>query len=505
MDWHTHRRLLVPAFFMIGCVFGTSARLTAQTTVQPVRIGQTFGYGETPLSSTPSGQPAAQASPLPIDLVTVLRLVDANNPSINLAKARVEESYQRWQQAKALWLPTLTAGSTYLRHDGQIQRAQGDVFTTSRSSLFAGGGAFMRFDFADALFLPLVSRLLTEAEAARSLSVTQNRQLDAALAYFDLLQIHGAIAVNADTLSRAEQMLSRAVAADKIGLSKNKSDVNRAETEVNLRKQEAIVLRGRAAAASARLVRLLLLDPTIELVPAEITVLPVTLLPPNCTLESLLYLGYAQRPEMAFAQAQLGASEARVQQARLGPLVPKMQLEYLGGTFGGGINSSMGNFDGRGDGTASVFWELRNLGVGNVSQVRERRAVLSQARYNQQEIQAQVAAEIAEYAKLAGARFQSLDNAQKAVANADEMYRKLLETSFGMIGPRAQYDALEPLLAIQSLNQARTVYLNEVIEFNRSQFRLYTAIGQPALQAMQSLTTTPVSVPVLPAGNPAPK
>src|SRR5439155_20920225 len=103
-----------------------------------------------------------------------------------------------------------------------------------------------------------------------------------------------------------------------------------------------------------------------------------------------------------------------------------------------------------------------------------------------------------ETAKLAGARFQSLRNAELAVTNAIEMYRKLLDTSFGMIGPRAQYDALEPLLAIQALNQARTVYLNEVTEFNRLQFRLYTAIGQPPLQALSTMSTTPLPIPAAP-------
>ena len=109
-----------------------------------------------------------------VQRTSVLRLVDANNPSIALAKARVEEAYQRWQQAQVLWLPTINVGSSYLRHDGQIQNARGLVFTTSRSSLFGGGGAFMRFDAADALFLPRVSRHLTDAEASRSQAVTQN-------------------------------------------------------------------------------------------------------------------------------------------------------------------------------------------------------------------------------------------------------------------------------------------------------------------------------------------
>lgn len=466
---------------------------------QPCSPGDSgIGYGQ--VAYTANGPAATAAVVLPIDLPTTLRLANASNPTIGLARARVEEAYQRYQQASVLWLPNLTVGSQYNRHDGQIQAVRGDVFTTSRSSLFAGGGAVARFDLSNALFLPLVAKKLTDAEAARTQAVTNNIQLDSALAYFDLLQVHGAIAVNADTLARAEQMLNRADAADKTGLSRNKSDVDRAKTEVEVRKQEAIVLRGRAAAASARLARLLLLDPSVQLVPADETVLPVTLLPPTCSLESLLQIGYSQRPEMFLAQSQFDANEVRLRQAQLGPLLPNVQLEYLAGDYGGGVNSSLTNFNGRGDGTAAVFWELRNLGLGNLAQVREREASVTQSRYYQQEIQARVGAEISESARLASARFQSLTNAQNAVSSAAEMYRKLLETSFGMIGPRAQYDALEPLLAIQALNQARSIYLNEVIEFNRLQFRLYTAIGQPTLESLSTAMPTPLRVPVVPSG-----
>jgi hypothetical protein len=68
-----------------------------------------------------------------------------------------------------------------------------------------------------------------------------------------------------------------------------------------------------------------------------------------------------------------------------------------------------------------------------------------------------------------------------------------------MVGPRPQYDALEPLLAIQALNQARVTYLAEVIEFNRAQFRLYTALGQPANTALPTAAAQTVAVPVVPA------
>jgi hypothetical protein len=75
-----------------------------------------------------------------------------------------------------------------------------------------------------------------------------------------------------------------------------------------------------------------------------------------------------------------------------------------------------------------------------------------------------------------------------------------------MTGPRAQFDALEPLTAVQALNQARVQYLQQVVEFNRSQFRLYTAIGQPAASGVGAAAPQPVDVPVVPppAGPPKP-
>ena len=114
------------------------------------------------------------------------------------------------------------------------------------------------------------------------------------------------------------------------------------------------------------------------------------------------------------------------------------------------------------------------------------------------EVQAQVSAEVVAAAKASRYRLQTLATSQEAVRQAVEMYRRLEASSFGMAGPRAQYDALEPLVAIQALNQARTQYLTEVIEYNRAQFRLYTALGQPPLCALPGVTV-PVEVPANPA------
>jgi outer membrane protein TolC len=453
----------------------------------------------TPVAPPPQSRPKETA--LPIDLPTALRLADSANPTVAVARARVAEAYARQRQAEVYWLPTITSGGTYLRHDGQIQNSTGIVFTTSKQSLFAGGGAVARVDAADALFLPLIARRLTAAEAAAARATALNIQLDVASAYLDMLSVNAAQAINADTLARAQEMLRLAEAADKAGLIKTSADVPRAQTEVSIRRQEAIDLQGRAAVASARLAQLLLLDPGVDLVPADPAVVPITLVPDGPLVE-MIATASSFRPELAATRALTAAAQSRLRQAQVGPFIPRLEVGYTGGTFGGGLNSQMADFAPRGDATASVTWEFKNLGLGNLAIAREREAQLTGANAHIVEVQAHVSAEVVAAAKVARYRLQTLDVSQQAVRQAIEMFRRLEASSFGMVGNRNQYDALEPLLAIQALNQARTQYLAEVIEYNRAQFRLYTAMGQPPLCALPG-AAVPVEVHANPALGPS--
>jgi outer membrane protein TolC len=159
----------------------------------------------------------------------------------------------------------------------------------------------------------------------------------------------------------------------------------------------------------------------------------------------------------------------------------------LGGEFSGGKGGSLSNPEGRSDLSAQLFWELRGLGFGNMADARLRDAERDRAALVTAAARAQVAAEVVEAYRASAARRASLDEARAADREAREMFRKLSETSFGMVGPRGQFDALEPLLAVQALNQSRLQYLAATVEYNRAQVRLLTALGQPA----ETLTPVP--------------
>src|SRR5262249_33490186 len=158
--------------------------------------------------------------------------------------------------------------------------------------------------------------------------------------------------------------------------------------------------------------------------------------------EDLVQLGLRNRPEMAANTAVMDAAESRVRQARFSPLLPRVQLDYLGGAFGGGRNSFIGDFEARGDFTAGAYLELHNLGFGKAAEVRERRAFVDQTSARLMEVQAQVGAEVSEAVKLAASRFRTLDSAQQAVQQASTMYRKLYDATRAMVARGAKFEAV---------------------------------------------------------------
>ena len=141
------------------------------------------------------------------------------------------------------------------------------------------------------------------------------------------------------------------------------------------------------------------------------------------------------------------------------------------------LNDYLQNFDARNALSVQLYWEVKNLGFGNRAAVRERRAMLDQAHLQQVDAQARVAAEIVESAQVAAARYESLDMAERSVKEALELYRISKEGTFNVLDAKNLFDALRPLQSIQLLNQARTSYLSAVVDFNRAQYRLYTALG----------------------------
>ena len=120
----------------------------------------------------------ASQDELPIDIVTVLRLVNTNSPAIGLSAARLAEARARAQAANYLWFPNLNTGVAFNRYDGLTQNQRGEIFVVSRSNLFAQGGASLSLDLAEAVYKPLIERQMAGAAVQQLNSISLTAQLD---------------------------------------------------------------------------------------------------------------------------------------------------------------------------------------------------------------------------------------------------------------------------------------------------------------------------------------
>src|SRR2546423_1078414 len=105
----------------------------------------------------PSPEPDLRV--LPINLATALHLAGSRPIDVELAAERVRGASAALALARAVWLPSVTIGGDYNRHDGKIQDSSGNVLDVSRSSVMAGAGSGIGsaaiFSLNEAMFGPL--------------------------------------------------------------------------------------------------------------------------------------------------------------------------------------------------------------------------------------------------------------------------------------------------------------------------------------------------------------
>jgi outer membrane protein TolC len=424
-----------------------------------------------------------------------LQLAGVRPIDIALASERIRLEAAALERAEVLWLPTVYLGVDYFRHDGQIQSVEGNVFGTSKSSFMVGAGPFAVFAVTDAIFAPLAERQVVRAREAALQTARNDTMLSVAEAYFNVQQARGDLAGALDAVRRTEEVVRRTdkLAAGGQGILAD-VDVVRARTELAHRRQAVDANRERWLLASADLTRLLRMDASAVVVPLELPHLRVTLVGLDKPVDDLIPLALTNRPELSAQQALVQATLVRLRQERLRPLIPSILLRgastnpagtLAGGYFGGGKNDDVSNFGARGDFDVQALWELQNLGFGNRARVDERRSENRLSVLELFRIQDFVAAEVTQaytQAQSAASRLISAEAGLKdAVASANLNSEGLGQTKTAggnviilVIRPQ------EVVAAIQALALAYNDYYGAIADYNRSQFRLYRALGQPA-------------------------
>ena len=436
----------------------------------------------------------------PITLATALKLSDARPLIVAMAQAKVWVAEAELNQAKVLWMPDLNLGFDYIRHDGGGPDFNKGIMTAPSTNFFYGGAGLWGNQYGiipipDALYQPLVARQVLNSEHWDVQTAKNDALLQTADAYFRVHQYRGMYAGAVYCVLRGRELVERiaALSPDLV----QAFEVDRARNMVADLEQQAALARQQWRVQSARLTRVLRLDPRAVVEPLEHYHLQITLIDPGRELEDLMPIALANRPEVASRRALVQGAEWAVRREKARPFIPLIALTgfqtpfelFQAGIFGLGPNNQLNQWTGRDDFSIQPLLRFTNLGLGNLALIKTQRGVESLAFIDLFEAQDRVAEEV----------FQALARLQAAavrVFQADRALRTGIITYNGSVEGLEQTsrfgDVLvlisrpqEAVFALQLLKTAFDEYFTTVADYNRAQFELFHALGYPARELTQ--------------------
>ncbi|WP_435011987.1 TolC family protein (plasmid) [Tundrisphaera lichenicola] len=427
----------------------------------------------------------------PINLATALRLSDARPLVVAAAQASAWIAEADLTRAKVLWIPTAMFGANFTRHDGGGPDFNKGIMTAPSVNYFmAGVGANLNINLTDAIYEPLVARRMLNSAHWDVQSAKNDALMQTADAYFRVHQFRGIYAGALYNVEMGRVLVVRI--ADLSGELVSKVEVDRARNFLADLEQRAVQARQEWRVASADLTQVLRLDPRAVVQPLEHDHSQVSLIDPGRTLDDLMPIALANRPEIASRRALVQAAEGRVRREKNRPLLPSImvngfqtpQMYLQAGIFGIGPNSSLNQFTGREDVSLQAIWQLEGLGFGNKARIKAQRGQESRAIIELRNAQDMVVADVTR----AQARVQS---AAARILQADRALRTGIITFNGHLEGLEQTRRLgnvlvltfRPQEAVYSLDLLSTAfreYFTTVAEYNRAQFDLFHAVGYPA-------------------------
>src|SRR5262249_39609990 len=128
---------------------------------------------------------------------------------------------------------------------------------------------------------------------------------------------------------------------------------------------------GDVGGASARLCRLLNLDPSTQLRTPGGSIEPLRFVPEDADIEALVAQALQARPELFARSAAIAEAQTRTRQARVRRWLPTVSVGYSDGGFGGNATSAdFGSLRTRTEFDVTAVWSVQNLGFGNRARVR---------------------------------------------------------------------------------------------------------------------------------------
>jgi outer membrane protein TolC len=388
-----------------------------------------------------------------------------------VAREKLHESEMQNDAVQSCWLPTVTAGVGYYRHEGGIQNEDGTLTHSSTGALFPGIEICGELDLQERTYQRVQAERQVWQQKGELSRVTSENLIEAATSYLDLLLAQRAAAVSAELEKLQQEVLATGEAVQKTDRLAEVV-VATTRTELSARRQGLAQLRYQAKGAAARLAYLLGLGPHADPVPLEATVAPVDLVDPTVPAEALVSQALANGPGVRELEGLLSTIDHGLAQSQsLARFLPVLKVNVLEGAFGAGIGGSL-DFENRLDVCVSAKWNLTDLWTaGGRKAVAESKR--QQAELTLEDLRGCLAARVREARETVLEGREQIRILSEQVQQANAAY--LLSKTRFQDSARLYFS--EILQSIRTLEQAHMSYLAAVTAYNKAQVRLLVLLG----------------------------
>lgn len=412
----------------------------------------------------------AAPAPTPVNLDSVFRVAEERNAQIALEREKVNQTQLEAALAAKGWIPKVTAGLGYYRHEGGIQNPDGTLIRSSFGALYPGVDLHSDFDIKEATFQRIDAERKRWQQQGELSKVSNEQLLEAANTYIDLLTAQRGEAVSKELEKYQRDVLKRARATVPEG---GKVLAESVQAELSGLLSTEVKLRQQGDAASAKLAYLLGMDPLCPLVPVDETLAPMDLVDATASTPELVGRALTDGPGVHELQGLLAVIDCGM--ADLSS--PKMLLPTVGvcleeGSFGAGPDSQI-HWSNRFDVGLQARWNLTQLLTARdekrIAESKRRQVQLS---YDDLRGKLTLGVREAREAILSGR--QQIEQGSKQIQEASEAYR-LSDLRLKQNAPGSS--AAEVTQALRGLEEAHFNYINAVAAYNKAEIRLLLLLG----------------------------
>ncbi len=444
--------------------------------IQLVKADGQDGAAKLPDSVLPAPKELAPPThPVALSLGTILRLSEDQNAQIAIARARIDAASAGKDLADKAWLPQISFGSAWFRHEGGIANQDGTLQNSSFGSLLAGGSMVGKFDYKDVVYQQFVAERDLWQKRGEYKKVTTETLLDAANTYVDLLAARTGEAMAAESKKQLEALLEK---AQKAATATPGAAIEVAVIKSTLRSREQLILQLQqdAARASAKLVYLLGIDPCSTIAVADDHLVPLDLVDPARPVCDLVQMAMTNGPgiqemERILALIEEGASRAN------GPAkyMPIVEMNMIEGGFGTGPGAST-SWNNRMDLGLQVRWDLSQFWTQNERE-HLMRARTAEAHLTDKDLRAKLTSGVQEAWEIVTRGKEALRLGEEAIAES----RNAEKLNQDRLNARVQGVTYSGMMqGHQMTATARATYLSALRNYNQAQLRLFLLTGSLA-------------------------